>query len=423
MSGPDFAARGLVAQVSRRMRRQSVLDRLARGIARVGGALPGLMGAPPTLGSPSANSAVAGTLLSPIADPEAFTFLRARWGVAGPGYPANGFFAPFAVTDPVGGNNGGCAPAIRFHCSAADFELYLLDKAGTSGQFRLKADGHYVAAGRQGPTKADGSLLYQRVTWGDGSAAFRQPRLYEIEAGPLFRFGGIKLPATDSLWPAPVADGITLLVHGDSFVEGTGASGTDLPPPFAAQVGLLLGQPNTITSGLGGTGFLNTANGQRATFGGRLATDVLPFAPDVVIETGGINDDGLVGASAATVQAAVTAWLAALVAALPDVRVFMTGPMSQGSAGNGGPNALVRDGKRAAAALFPDHVRFIDNLAEAWVTGTGRSGAPQGDGNADWVTGGTDGSDPTHPTDLGHAYLARRVADGVAAALGTNLLG
>jgi lysophospholipase L1-like esterase len=149
---------------------------------------------------------------------------------------------------------------------------------------------------------------------------------------------------------------------------------------------------------------------------------VIPFAPDLVVEVGGINDDGLVGATPAPVQAAVTAWLAALTAALPNVLVVMTGPMSPGSAGNAGSNALVRDGKKAAAALFPNNVLFLDNLAEAWVTGSGRSGATKGDGNADWVTGGIDGTDVTHPTDLGHAYLARRVAGGIAGRLGTGLL-
>lgn len=423
MSGPDFAARGLAAQVGRRLDRQRVADRLARGIARVGGILPGLAASPPAIAAPATASAVAGALVTPITTPQAFTFLRARWTPAGANYPDNGFFAAVAVTDPVGGDNGGCAPLIRFHTTAPDLELYLLDKAGVSGQYRIKADGQYLATGLQGPHKADGGLNWQRITWGDGSAAWRRPRLYEIEAGPLFRFGGVKLPAVDTLWPAPVADGLTLLVHGDSFVEGTGASGGALVPPFAAQVGLLLGQPNTVTSGLGGTGFLNTANGQRATFGQRLATDVLPFAPDVVVETGGINDDGLVGAGAGAVQAAVTAWLAALTAALPAVRVFMTGPMSPGSAGDAGSNALVRDAKRAAAASFPDHVLFLDNIAEAWVAGTGRSGAPKGDGNADWVTGGADGTDATHPTDAGHAYLARRVAGGIAAALAAGALG
>jgi lysophospholipase L1-like esterase len=420
VSGPDFAARGLAAQVGRRMRRQRVVDRLARGVAR--GGLPGLAANPPVIAASSASSALSGTLVTPVTSLQSFTFLRAAWALAGSGYPLNGFFAPFVVTDPVGGNNGGCTPLIRFHTSAADFELYLLDKAGTSGQYRLKADGQYLATGRIGPAKADGSLNWQRVTWGDGSAANRKPRLYEIEAGPLFRFGGVKLGQADSLWPAPVADGLTLLVHGDSFVEGTGASGTALPPPFAAQVGLLLGQPNTVTSGLGGTGFLNTSNGQRATFIQRLATDVLPFAPEVVVEVGGINDDGLVGATPAPVQAAVTAWLAALTAALPDVLVVMTGPMSPGSAGNAGSNGLVRDAKKAAAAAFPNNVLFLDNLAEGWVTGTGRSGATKGDGNADWVTGGIDGTDATHPTDLGHAYLARRLASGIAGLLGTGLL-
>ena len=137
-------------------------------------------------------------------------------------------------------------------------------------------------------------------------------------------------------------------------------------------------------------------------------------APDVVIDLGGLNDNGQIGGSAATMQAAVQTWLQTLIAALPNVLVFMTGQMAPGTAADTGTNYVaVRDGKKAAAAAFPNNVVFIDNIAELWVAGTGNAAAPAGNGDADWVTT----TDSTHPTDAGHTYLARRIVGGIAARL------
>jgi lysophospholipase L1-like esterase len=301
--------------------------------------------------------------------------------------------------------------------AAPDMEICFRNSGGTNyGGFRVRVDGQYVQAGSLGlGVNTSGANSFIRLTWGDGSAANRRMRVYEIEGLSSFVFGGIKASALYPPAPAPAVDGLTGIVHGDSFVGGTGSLGASTYPSMGSQIALLLGQPNCTNAAVGGTGFINNLNGTRNSFIQRVQADVIARAPDFIVEMGGINDEGLNGGSAATIQAAVSAWLDAVIGALPNVMIFMTGPMTPGTPS---PARLaVRDGKKAAAALYPNNVVFIDNLAENWVTGSGRTGATKGDGNADWVTGGTDGSDPTHPADAGHGYLAMRTATAIAARL------
>ena len=86
------------------------------------------------------------------------------------------------------------------------------------------------------------------------------------------------------------------------------------------------------------------------------------------------------------------------------------------------PYTAVAAAKQAAAANFPQNVAFIDNLAEAYVAGTGRVGSTKGDGNADIVRG----TDNTHWSAAGAAdhfgpLWARGVAGGVQALIAANM--
>jgi hypothetical protein len=427
MSALDFGARGMAAQLRARVDRAGVLGRLGRSISRTGLLLPPVMASPPTIAAPSDTSAVAGTLFAPFtagvaAHLDKFTLMRGSWRPLGPGYPAYSLAIPDSTTAGDGTAGGtangkfdGTGGLVRFLCAAPDLEICFSNNGGANfAAFRLRVDGQYVQAGALGMNySTQGASSFVRLTWGDGSAANRRMRVYEIEGLPSFKFGGVKASALYPPAPAPAIDGLTGIVHGDSFVGGTGSVGASTYPSMGSQIALLLGQPNCTNAAVGGTGFLNNLNATRNTFIQRVQADVIARAPDFIVEMGGLNDESLIGGSAATMQAAVSAWLDAVIGALPNVLIFMTGPMTPGT-----PSAnrlAVRDGKKAAAALYPGNVVFIDNLAESWVTGSGRTGATKGDGNADWVTGGTDGSDPTHPADAGHGYLAMRTATAIAA--------
>ena len=413
MSALDAAARGMAAQTRARFDRNLVLGSLRRGIARAGGMLPSLSASPPTIGTPGA-STLTGTLWGPVTYPDRYTFLRGFWGASGTTFPLTLFYKATAVNGSSGSTASGTAPVVRFWCGAPDLEIESFGTgSATTGGYRLRVDGQYVQTGCIALNGTAGSGIYARITWGDGSAAYRKPRLYEIEGLSSWTFGGVKTAATDAPWAAPIADALRVIVHGDSFVDGTGSTPGMLHGPLGAQIGLLLGQADTAASGVGGTGYIATSSGTRNTFGQRVQSDIVDHAPDVVIELGGINDEGSVGDGGATLQAAVTSWLAAVVGALPDVLIFMTGPQTPGN-----PTAsrnTVRNVKQAAAALYPRNVVFIDNIAENWVTGTGKVSTPAANGNADWVTGGVAGTDPTHPTDAGHSYLASRVVAAIAA--------
>jgi len=102
-----------------------------------------------------------------------------------------------------------------------------------------------------------------------------------------------------------------------------------------------------------------------------------------------------------------------VIAAKPETVIFMTGPMlSRGDEAAAG-FIEVRNAKMAAAAMFPKNVAFIDNVAAGWVTGSGRTGAPANDGNADWVNG----TDNTHPSRPGYGFIADHITNAIAAAI------
>lgn len=432
----DFGARALATRNRKRQQFNERIGRLRRSIARTGLQLPGVMASPPTITAPSTTSAVTGTFFQLYASGIAttnfarYTLLRGAWRPAGAGFPLYNY----AMTDAV---TRGTAPFdtlalrnsnkydnpnnsyVRFMCTAADLEINFVGSATVSaGGFRVKVDGQYVQVGAftSGVNSPAGGH-YVRLTWGDGTAANRQPRLYEIEGLQQFKFGGIKCAPIDPPYPAPVVDGLRGMVHGDSFTTDTGVTQAALHPGLSGLIPALLGQPNMIASGIGSTGFNWNGSGYN-NFLQWVDLDVIPFAPDFIVELGGLNDNqGMVnaGTGAAYLQPFVEQWLAQVIGALPDVLIFMTGPMVPGTSTTG--YGLLRDAKKAAAAKYPNNVVFIDNVAEEWVTGTGKVSAPTGAGHADWITGGDTGSDGTHPTNMGHTYVATRICRGIATAL------
>jgi lysophospholipase L1-like esterase len=79
----------------------------------------------------------------------------------------------------------------------------------------------------------------------------------------------------------------------------------------------------------------------------------------------------------------------------------------------GGPYSVT------VAALGNTHASgdTVTLVGPALWTGTGRSGATTGAGNSDLLVGGSDGTDPTHPTQAGHDMIGSLVARLLAAQL------
>lgn len=426
----DLIARGMAGTEIARQKRLRILNTLRASMGRAG--LMPLEPAPvlPAITTPgtTATGIATGTLWqvstsgTPALHAGKYTFLGANWRNIAQTYPGTEFYRPESChqgngADPTFGPIYG--GRVRFTLDAPSFELYIVTTgAGGGNGVRMKVDGKYARAGTIGTDASAGGWRYYPVTWGDGSAAFRKPRNYELEFYGGCSFLGVRTTNLYRPAPWPQPDGLRLLVHGDSMVGtqvDTGDKDAFLTPSNGYILGDLLGQADTWVSGTGGAGWFTPASHTQSWFNDRVALDVVANAPDVIIELGGVNDEPVLTSGSITQaqhQSAVETWLSSVLAAKPETIVFMTGPMIAGAAPAAG-HIKARDAKAAAAAKFPRNVAFIDNFADPWFFGTGKLGAATGDGNRDWAIG-TDG---VHPTMEGHRYLGGRVARAVSAAL------
>jgi lysophospholipase L1-like esterase len=403
-------------------KRLRTLNVLADSIARTGGQLPAVMSVPPTIGTPTASTAIAtGTtweLATANNHSAKYTFVGGQWGAIGATYPTNQAWRG------VNAHNGdGTNPAatplyggrFRFSCEDPSFEFQMLCTGATTGDgFRLKVDGQYAKIGVIGNV-GNGVLRFIPITFGAGAAADRKMRHFELEMGNTGSFMGIRTHNEYKPMPWPQADGLRVLQHGDSLVWTISDSGdrdTGLAGAMAISLGNLLGQADHIGSGVGGSGWLTPIVKDRNYFNDRVALDVVANAPDVIIEHGGGNDIAATPTQAA-MQALVTTWLDTVITANPAVIIFMTGPLiaSEPTAAH----LTIAAAKQAAAALYPKNVIYIDNFTDKWVFGTGRQGATAANGNRDWVTG----TDSAHPSMEGHVALAGRITRAVSGGIKT----
>ena len=421
--GLDPVARALAAAETARQKRLRILTTLRASMGRAALQPLELAATRPVIGANLAASAITTGTTWQVSDDSGvlhagkYSFVGAHWKNPGSSYPNTQYYRGVPAhrgdgsdpaVDPVGGGR------VRFALDAPSFELYVrCDPVGTNGGFRIKVDGKYARAGTMGTDASNGALRFIPVTWGDGSATQRKTRFYELEFIQNAAFCGIRTTALYRPAPWPQPDGLRVLVHGDSLVDTVADSGNrdaSLTASNGYLLGDLLGQADTWASGTGGAGWFAPAAHTQSWFNDRVRHDVVAHAPDVIVELGGANDAG-VGIDAAAMQAAVEAWLAAVLAAKPETVVFMTGPLATGNPSES--HRMIGAAKAAAAARYPRNVAYIDNLADPWFFGTGRQGAAIGDGNRDWAIG----PDGAHPTLEGHRYLARRIASGIAAAV------
>ncbi len=420
----DPIARGMVAAEIARQRRLRVLNLLSGSIAKVGYRLPPLAQTLPIIGAPATASAIASGTTWQVSNATGpihagkYTFVGGKWDRIGTTYPNSEIYKAVCChigngTDPALNPQPGPGARVRFVCAAPSLELYVqMSGPGFGGGFRLKVDGERVQSGMLG-NSGNGQLRYIPITWGDGSAAHRAERRYELEFTAVGGFMGIRTLPIYKPQPWLQADGLKVLLHGDSMLSTIiDAVNIDISP-FGAQGGLigdLLGQADTTTSSVGGSGWMAPAAHDRSWFNERLDIDVIAAAPDVIVETGGGNDAG-VSPAQSTIQPLIETWLERVITARPESLIFMTGPVIGSTAA--ASHLTISAAKQAAAARFPQNAVFIDTLGDPWVFGTGRDGAPAGNGNRDWVTS----SDGAHPTNEGHRFFAAQVVRAIAKAI------
>lgn len=206
---------------------------------------------------------------------------------------------------------------------------------------------------------------------------------------------GTTASAKGSAGDAPKADR-PWVVFGDSFAEGTGADTpgeTGFPQLLGECVSELV-----LTDAQGGTGYLEpgprNAPTPRSIIGQRVETTMRELAPPkVTLFAAGLNDRDRVGVAQTSspeqaTAAATAAWEKAKAEA-PRTRMVILGPFWTDEEPDEAIFAVrdvLRDAAEDAGYLFIDPVEWLV-------------------GRAKMV-----GSDGTHPTQVGHEYIAKRLA-------------
>ncbi len=194
-----------------------------------------------------------------------------------------------------------------------DGDMLSFDVQGIGGgSIMWRVDDQFVSLT---PTAVPGNGAENYAFLNFGSRALRRVELWGSSAP----FSGVYTKPTDSIVPAPIRGPRTLFI-GDSFTEGAGANGG--LNDYVANFATALNWDDVWGSGVGGTGYL-AVNGSSQKYRDRIATDVIPFAPQLIFITGGYNDSASTAAAIATeAQALVTA----LKTALPAAKIVMVAP-------------------------------------------------------------------------------------------------
>jgi lysophospholipase L1-like esterase len=296
----------------------------------------------------------------------------------------------FWAVDNVTGNQPPWFAAFRTNARTFDIAV-----KGANAAYRLRVDGH-VGPVQNLPTTFKPYLV--RVKF-----RRRRMRTVTLEVGAYFngqvKFGGIVVPTRARLRRPRLTLGPRTIVLGDSFVVGVG---TTIPFKGLSQsAGWALGLGDVWASGFGGTGYLSRGRrGTGANYLDRLKHDVVRWRPENVIVTGGGND--FAQFSADEVRTAAEEFFRQLRAMLPEAHIIAVAPFR---------HSTRRSIEALRQAAETARVPFID--PSGWITGTGNSGEPHGDGNADRYIGPA--STNYHPTQEGYEYLGHELAEAIQA--------
>ncbi len=232
-------------------------------------------------------------------------------------------------------------------------------------------------------------------------------RRIRIEAGALAFYGVYILPTATAI-PIPTANRATLLQIGDSWtLNDVGQIG----PGYGNRVGpaevcgYLTGFDEVIASGIGGTGYNHTTSACPKNFQQR-AADLLPYIkPDLITFLGSVND----AITAAPQQAAVQQCIANIRALNSTVPIVFFGVNYAAYTPGSNSNAITYEGgTQAGVVASGDPLSYflpIQTLAAPYIQGTGNTGAPAGNGNADLYI-----SPITHLIEWGQPYYGTRMA-------------
>lgn len=290
---------------------------------------------------------------------------------------------------------------ISFDFDGSTFEFIV--SALAAGKFRVWVNEQPHSATLVNWPSSTGSNAWIQV-----NMTSRAQRRITLEFEGDVPFKGLVAAKTDTIAPPSAASPRVLWVA-DSYALGIGATSPSFS--YAIQAARMLGWADVWTqAAIASTGFL-AVTGTYGKYADRLANDVIPYSPDVVVLQGSTNDKTNGGLG--TIGPQVTNCIGQIQSALPQCHIVVTGVPYAAA-----PSAaqLSDDADVAAAAAAATNVVYVEPMSTTapWFTGTGNTGATTGDGNADYYRT----TDATHPSPAGHDFLARRMARAIADALG-----
>ncbi|WP_020380557.1 SGNH/GDSL hydrolase family protein [Pseudacidovorax intermedius] len=278
---------------------------------------------------------------------------------------------------------------------------------GSSTKWRAFVDG--VPASEPQAYASNAGGVYQQITFaGGGSPDGRRVDMEFEQNGGLFAGQSVLVPPGYSIWAVDTTFRRTFVFAGDSFGEGAGSSysGYAYPYEFGRAIGGM--DANIVSCSNGGSGFTIGSSGYPGDDPIRL-DHLASFAPSAAIVALGCND---IGVASATLTARALACLQGIRSRLPAVPITVLGTWP---GGNGLVASVITTENAVLAAvrqMSDELCQFIpvSTASPPWIDGTGCFNDKRGDGNSDWVKGGTSGNDHVHPRDPGYRFIGPRLA-------------
>ena len=282
----------------------------------------------------------------------------------------------------------------EFETDTDQMEILVRSEDSTHSKYRIWVDGELASA-------TESAVIGSATSWRRIKIVFATATNRRITfEGQEMTFGGIWVLPTRTLWPTSRDIGPRVVVMGDSYGTSFGTDVKWVWDSFAMVAGRLLNW-DVFPSFVSGTGYLNDGFGTgEANYGARFATDVTALSPDIVVFTGGLNDNGY--SPLTLVQTAITSLFAAAKAALPATRFLVLSPFRPTDTYYTSLNTIA--GYLYAQAVA-NGFTFVAQPIE-YIQGTGTAAAPTGVGNSDFYTL----ADSYHLNPAGYEYLGRRLA-------------
>lgn len=342
--------------------------------------------------SPSATSTLQGASLNvDTSGDEAFTFLGGGGMQLGSSWPNTQFLLPTSLYPNTYGIGVPTVWTTAFGYDGSIFEVRY-KYAGAHARIRVWVDGlpvteRMVAIGGNQPG-------YEHVYTVDFGS--RAVRTIQLDFGDV-PFGGVWRQADANIWKLPNPK-IRAILIGDSHAGGSNENTHGYTWPRLAMDDLRIS--DFWNNAIGGSGY--TVNGQGTTYYNRVATDVTPWNPDIVLVQGGYNDGSQ---TLSTVFSAATTLYTKLLSDLPSAKIIVVGPFNPSATPDS--VALNLDTGLRARALSAG-LPYVSLISGDVIDGKGTVVLNAGP----WITASNAaayiGTDNVHPNDAGHDYLAKR---------------